>query len=204
MAASDYRFVTLWEFDATIEEVSEILEDVESLPLWWPSVYLGVAVDEPGDAKGVGKVVRLLTRGWLPYTLRWTFRVTESNCPHGFALEAGGDFVGDGVWSLRQEGAKAQVLYDWTVRARKPLLRLLSFALKPLFSANHRWAMAQGEKSLALELRRRRAKREKRLERVPLPPGPAMYSGPLLGALLAIVVLGGLAASARKRKSENT
>ncbi|HRF59409.1 MAG TPA: SRPBCC family protein [Fimbriimonadaceae bacterium] len=204
MAASDYRFVTLWEFDATIEEISEILEDVESLPVWWPSVYLGVAVDEPGDAKGVGKVVRLLTRGWLPYTLRWTFRVTASDCPNGFALDAGGDFVGEGVWSLRQEGARALVLYDWSVRAKKPLLRWLSFAIKPIFSANHRWAMAQGEKSLALELRRRRAKRERRLERVPLPPGPAMYSGPLLGAAAALVVLGVLAAMAKRRQSENT
>lgn len=204
MAASDYRFVTLWEFDATIEEISGILEDVESLPLWWPSVYLGVAVDEPGDAKGVGKVVRLLTRGWLPYTLRWTFRVTESNCPHGFTIEATGDFEGEGVWTLRQEGEKAQVLYEWTVGARKPLLRWFSFALKPIFSANHRWAMAQGEKSLALEIRRRRAKREKRLERIPLPPGPAMYSGPLLGAVLALVVVGVLASAARRARTENT
>lgn len=37
-----------------------------------------------------------------------------------------------------------------------PLLRTLSFAFKPVFSANHRWAMQRGEKSLRLELVRRR------------------------------------------------
>jgi len=54
--------------------------------------------------------------------------------------------------------------YDWRIRAEKPLLRWLSPLLKPLFAANHRWAMAQGERSLARELARRAAagQREKR------------------------------------------
>ena len=31
---------------------------------------------------------------------------------------------------------------------RKPLLRYLSFLLKPFFRANHSWAMAKGRESL--------------------------------------------------------
>lgn len=85
----------------------------------------------------------------MPYTLRWQFRVTESNYPHGFALEAWGDFVGHGEWSLRQNGRYADITYDWRVRAEKPLL------LRPIFAANHRWAMVRGEESLRLELVRR-------------------------------------------------
>jgi hypothetical protein len=42
------------------------------------------------------------------------------------------------------------------VRADKPILRYGSFILKPIFAANHRWAMARGEESLARELLRRR------------------------------------------------
>ena len=38
-------------------------------------------------------VVELHTKGWLPYTLRWRFRVTEDRKPHGFSLEAWGDLV---------------------------------------------------------------------------------------------------------------
>jgi hypothetical protein len=49
------------------------------------------------------------------------------------------------------------ISYDWRIRADKPLLRTLSFLLKPVFSANHRWAMAQGEASLKRELVRRHA-----------------------------------------------
>ena len=70
---------------------------------------------------------------------------------------ASGDFDGRGVWTFEQDGAFVDITYDWRLSAEKPLLRNLSFLLKPLFEANHRWAMAQGEESLKLELARRRA-----------------------------------------------
>src|SRR4029077_9470600 len=96
--------------------------------------------------------------GWLPYTLQWQSRLIESRRPHGFSLDASGGFVGRGIWSFEQDGSQGRVVYDWRIRAEKPLLRTFSFLLKPFFSANHRWAMAQGEKSLRLELARRRAR----------------------------------------------
>jgi hypothetical protein len=156
-ARNDYVFVTRWRVQASIEEVSAILDDAADLPRWWPAVYLDVRVVEPGDDRGIGRVVELFTKGWLPYTLRWRFRVTENRRPHGFSLEASGDLAGQGVWTLTQDGAYAEVVYDWRVRADKPLLRHLSFILKPIFAANHRWAMARGEESLKRELVRRQA-----------------------------------------------
>ncbi len=33
------------------------------------------------------------------------------------------------------------ITYDWKIRAEKPLLRYLSLLMKPIFSANHRWAI---------------------------------------------------------------
>lgn len=156
MASNDYHFITNWRIKGSIEEIAEILSDAPDLARWWPSVYLQVDELEPGDPEtGIGKVVDLYTKGWLPYTLRWQFRVTESNPPHGFALEAWGDFDGRGVWTLEQDGEWADVTYDWKIRADKPLLRALSFLLKPVFSANHHWAMNQGEESLKRELERR-------------------------------------------------
>ena len=157
MGANEYRFLTRWRVQGTAREVSDILEDVRSLPRWWPSVYLDVQVlDEGRSEDHVGRRVELHTRGWLPYTLRWGFRVVESRPPHGFVLEAQGDFVGRGEWVLRQDGEEVDVSYDWRIRADKPLLRRLSFLLKPLFTWNHRWAMARGEESLRAELVRRR------------------------------------------------
>jgi hypothetical protein len=73
----------------------------------------------------VGKEVELLTKGWLPYTLRWRFRVTEVDPPAPRRLEPQGDFTGRGTWTFRQEGQTAVIGYDWDVEARKPLLRAL-------------------------------------------------------------------------------
>ncbi|HYP53581.1 MAG TPA: SRPBCC family protein [Pyrinomonadaceae bacterium] len=172
MAANEYHFVTRWRVRGAIEEVAEVLRDAASLSRWWPSVYLDVRVVEPGDAEGLGKVVELYTKGWLPYTLRWRFRVTESRFPETFALEASGDFEGRGRWTFEQDGEHVNVTYDWRVRADKPILRALSFVLKPVFSANHLWAMRRGEESLKLELERRRAATPETAALVPPPPGP--------------------------------
>lgn len=174
MGLNEYHFITHWRVQGTVDQVAEVLSDAVDLARWWPSVYLDVQELEPGDEDGIGKVVSLYTKGWLPYTLRWSFRITESNYPHGFTLEAWGDFVGRGEWTLVQEGDWTNVTYDWRIRADKPLLRLLSPLLKPIFSANHHWAMNKGLDSLKLELKRRYAPTAEERERVPAPP-PATF-----------------------------
>lgn len=177
MASNDYVFVTRWRAEGTVAEVDAILGDAASLPRWWPSVYLEVQVLVPGDARGVGKTVELLTRGWLPYRLRWRFVTTEVR-RDGFTLEATGDFEGRGVWTFVQDGNDVDVTYDWRIRARKPLLRRLSWLLKPVFAANHRWAMERGRESLLLELRRRRARTDAERAEIPAPPGPKRWGLP--------------------------
>ena len=57
---------------------------------------------------------------------------------------------------VSQDGEFVDVTYDWRIKAEKPQLRYGSFALRPFFRANHRWAMARGLESLELELGRRR------------------------------------------------
>lgn len=167
-----YHFLTRWRIPGDIHEVADILGDAEGFTRWWPSVYLDIVVHEPGDERGVGKVIELYTKGWLPYTLRWSCRVTRENKPYGFAIEAWGDFVGTGVWTLAQDGEFVDVAYDWRIVADKPLLRRLSFLLRPVFARNHAWAMAKGEESLKLELARRHAITPEERARIPAPPGP--------------------------------
>jgi hypothetical protein len=180
MAANDYHFVTVWRIPATPEEISEVLGDAPGLARWWPSVYLSVRQLEPGDERGVGKVVALWTKGFLPYTLRWRFTVTEATPPTGFTLAATGDFVGRGIWTLRPDagadapgGPLTTVTYDWTIVAEKGVLKNLSIVMKPIFKANHHWAMARGEESLKLELARRHAETDATIRAgIPEPPGP--------------------------------
>ena len=170
--SSDYAFVTVWRVPGTVAEVKEVLSDGRTLPRWWPSVYLSVEPRERGDADGVGSVTDLHTKGWLPYTLRWTLTITEPITDTGFALSADGDLIGTGRWTFVQDGPEVVITYDWRVSATKPLLRRCSRFLRPAFEANHRWAMARGEESLRLELRRRRATAGAGLADVPPPPGP--------------------------------
>jgi hypothetical protein len=174
MASHEYQFITNWRVKSTLEEINTILSNAPDLVRWWPSVYLDVQQLEQGQPTGIGRVISLYTKGWLPYTLRWQFRVTENSYPHGFALEAWGDFVGNGRWSFRQDGEYVDIQYDWRVAAEKPLLRYLSFIMKPLFSANHHWAMRKGEESLKLELQRRHARTVAERDAVP-PPPPATF-----------------------------
>ena len=147
MALNEYHFVTHWRVRGTVAEILQILSDPEDLKRWWPSVYLDVTKRDDGT-------IELFTKGWLPYTLRWSFRVTEERTD-GFSLDAIGDFVGHGDWRLTQDGELTDIVYDWRITAEKPLLRILSPILKPIFGANHRWAMARGEESLKIELDRR-------------------------------------------------
>ncbi|MCG8608425.1 SRPBCC family protein [bacterium] len=170
MANMDYHFVTNWQVKGRVEEVYDIIGDPVDLPRWWPAVYLEVEELEPGDDDGVGKIVRLYTKGWLPYTLRWQFHVSQTEKPNGFTLDAVGDFVGRGVWKFEQCGSLVNVHFDWKIHAEKPILKSLTWLLRPVFSANHRWAMKKGEESLKIELLRRRFPEGTKV--IPQPPGP--------------------------------
>jgi hypothetical protein len=182
----DYAFLTRWRVEGTCGEVADILGDAAALSRWWPAVYLDVRELAPPGPGGTGRRVALLTKGWLPYTLRWEFVVSESRYPYGFTIDATGDLNGRGVWTLAQDGPFVNLTYDWRIRVDKPLIRDLSVPLRPLFEWNHRWAMRQGEDSLKLELARRRATSEAARRGVPPPPGPVTLAGVgLIAAALA-------------------
>jgi hypothetical protein len=196
LPSNDYDFFTVWRVPGTVDEVTAILADAASLPVWWPSVYLsvipvppfvddkrksdgeaGAEGDGDGDGRnptgtgtGIRQSFRLHTKGWLPYTLQWTMTPDGPITPEGFSLTAAGDLTGTGRWTFLQDGPETVVTYRWQVSAGKPLLRRLGWLLKPLFSANHRWAMERGEESLTLELRRRRHAQAGTADDVPPPP----------------------------------
>ena len=133
--APEFRFLSRWRILGTVDDVAGVLGDVREFARWWPSVYLDVDELEPGGEGGVGKRVRLRTKGWLPYTLYWDLRVTESH-PHGFVIEAEGDLAGRGEWTFEQAGAWTIASYDWRVRAEKPLLRALLARERDTFSSS--------------------------------------------------------------------
>jgi hypothetical protein len=186
-----YEFLSRWRVEGTCGEVADILGDPLALHVWWPSVYLSVEETRPPDApSGIGRRARLHTKGFLPYTLTWELEIVETRYPYGFTLVANGDFDGRGVWTFEQDGRFVNVTYDWRLNAEKPLLKNLSFLMRPIFESNHRWAMAQGDVSLRLELARRRALSDGARANIPAPPGPVTYAAVAIVAGAAAVGAG--------------
>lgn len=200
--SNDYHFITTWRVRGTSGQVADVLRDPLDLPRWWPAVYLSVEELTSPDDRGLNQRIRLRTKGWLPYTLVWEFVTTESRYPERFAIEAFGDFVGRGVWTITQDDEFVNVEFDWRIRAEKPLLQMLTPVMRPLLEANHRWAMQQGEASLNLELERRRAASDAARRDVPPPPGPVTYAavGILAGAAAVGGALGWLVLRQRRKR----
>ena len=95
----------------TAAEVRDVLADGPSLTRWWPAVYLSVHTLNEGDHDGVGSETALLTKGWLPYILRWRLRIVEPITDAGYALTATGDLDGAGRWTFAQDGPEVVVTY---------------------------------------------------------------------------------------------
>ena len=169
---NEYRFINRWRLPGRIEEVADVIGDPDDYGRWWPCAWLEYKGMTRGDAEGVGGEFRYKVKGWMPYSLNLRFKVVDVRRPHGFTVTATGDLVGQGIWTLTQDGDRVDVSYEWRVRAEQPLIRRLSRLLKPLFRSNHFWVMRNGARSLQLELARRKATTPEELARIPPPPGP--------------------------------
>ncbi|HVW83206.1 MAG TPA: SRPBCC family protein [Bryobacteraceae bacterium] len=181
-----YHFITRWRVKGAAEDVYDILSQPLEYSRWWPSVYL-IVKPEGKDR------VHLRTKGWLPYTLSWDAQTVVRDRPKRLVIEATGDFDGRGIWSIVPDGDFVDITFDWKLAAEKPLLRRLSFLLRPVFEANHRWAMEQGRKSLELELERFRAMSVEEMNAISPPPGPMQLwtREGVAGIVIAAAVLSG-------------
>ncbi len=150
--AVSFRIPALWRVRGRIKDVAAILSEPEQFPRWWGDVYLGVEIVNPGDANSIGQIVAVYSKGWRPYRLNGEGTLGESNMPTTWTVEATGDLIGRGIWTLVQNGETAEIGYDWSVRSDRPLFRLLAPFFRWLMISNHRWAMAKGESGLQAEL----------------------------------------------------
>jgi uncharacterized protein YndB with AHSA1/START domain len=198
-----YHFESLWRVRARAEEVYDIMSQPLEYPRWWPAVYLEAKELSAGAPNGAGRRVSLLTKGWLPYTLHWEAVTTEAEPPRRIAIEASGDLEGRGVWTFTQDGDRVDIAFDWNVNAGKPLIRRLTPVLRPVFEANHRWAMEQGEVSLREELIRYRARIPEDLLEAADPRGPVEV--PVRWIAIGAAALSALAciALARRRSQKS-
>ena len=113
-----YRFVTVWDIEAPLKTVCDVISCTANWPLWWHNVE---KVEEiaPGDALGVGRVLRYTWRGRFPYRLTFDIRITHIEPLVVLEGIASGDLEGEGRWSFRANGTVTKVRYEWEVRTTR-------------------------------------------------------------------------------------
>lgn len=148
MSASEYHFITHWKVRGPIRLVYDILKDGEHYDRWWKPAYVKTSV-------AGARQVRALVRAKLPYTLDFTTELVREDPPREIEIRALGELAGRGLWKLEEKGDEVSVTFYWDVSAEKPLVKLLSPVLKPLFKWNHDWVMRTGEGQLRKEIIRR-------------------------------------------------
>lgn len=155
----NYHFITVWTIEAPLEAVCEAISHSLFWPQWWRSVE---RVEEvaPGDARGLGRVLRYTWHGRLPYRL--TFDICIIDVEPLVAVEgiAKGDVEGKGRWSFSTEGAITRVRYEWQVRTIPAWMNLVALVAHPFIRWNHNFVMRQGGEALAHRLNARLIKIE--------------------------------------------
>jgi hypothetical protein len=154
---TQYNMKTTWHLPACPDQVFEILTDAKGFTSWWSSVYLKLNLVTDPSQEGINNILLAHTKGWLPYTINWQIEVTNLEQNKFIELKASGDLEGHGRWDIRPIYSGSIVTYDWNIDAKKPLFKYFSWLLKPIFKANHNWAMNQGEIGIKSEIERRRA-----------------------------------------------
>lgn len=158
MTKRQYSFEidSYWEMEATSPELDFVLENPLSIADWWAAVFMRVEVIEGDYYSGEGMLVKLWTKGFLPHTFSFLANVTHDDENDQVIVKTRGDFGGVGkiTRSARSEGMMIHV--NWQTSVDNHYLYWVMMAVKPVFVANHKWAMRKGKEGLAAELLRRK------------------------------------------------
>ncbi len=144
--APEYRFVDRWAVQAPIDRVYETIGDPLGYERWWTDFVIRVEGD--GGEPRPGKHNRLLVKSFLPFKVRFELEVLEAEPPARILSRLSGDFDGTGEWQLTETADGTEAVLDWRPQVNKPLIRNLTPLLRPLFRANHNWAMKRGERQI--------------------------------------------------------
>jgi len=147
-----YEFVTRWEIDAPLPAVYDVISRPLEWPQWWRAVVRMVEL-EPGDADGVGHLLRSTWRTSLPYGFTFDMRTTRVEKHRLLEAEAVGDLAGIGRWTFEAHRRRTRIRYDWQVETTKRWMQILAPVARPVFEWNHSVVMGWGLDGLRRRLR---------------------------------------------------
>jgi hypothetical protein len=67
--------------------------------------------------------------------------------------------TGKGAWTLTPRDGRVHIHFDWRVLADRPLLRVLTPVLRPVFRWNHNWSIQRAMEGLERYAQARAAER---------------------------------------------
>lgn len=149
---SDYKFVTVWNIEAPVARVWDVIEDADAWPQWWQGVLKSDEL-HPGDKDGVGAIRQTVWKSALPYRLEFSSEILRVERHRLIEARAFGELTGHGLWRFEAVApTKTRVQYDWSVKTTKPWMNLLAPIARPFFRWNHDVIMRWGEAGLRRQL----------------------------------------------------
>ena len=183
---SMYSFLSVWEIEAPIEDVWEVIHQADSYAEWFPYITESSQLG-PGDADGVGATSRSVWRSALPYGFVIDTRTVRVERPHLLELAASGGLEGTGRWELSTDGSITRVEYHWNVRTTARWMDLIAPLAGPAFAWNHGIIMRSGGEGLAQKLGAELVRNQSFTEES---ASPVMAVTTISGLLTLVVVLG--------------
>ncbi len=152
LMAEQYFFITRWQFKAPLHKVWEAIYDSPSWPEWWKGIA-EVKTLEEGDVNGIGSLREYTWKRVVPYSLRFTIRITEIEKYEHLKGMVYGEVEGEGEWFFEEKDGITYVQYNWDIKTTDPWMNKMAFVLRPIFKFCHRLVMRWGGKGLAKRLR---------------------------------------------------
>lgn len=152
---SEYKFETIWEIDAPLGDVWDMIENADSWPSWWRGVLSSIEI-KAGDDNGIGSIRRTVWKSALPYKLEFDSELVSLEKFSSIEVRAFGQLEGRGRWTFTAiDSGRTRIQYDWQVTTEKKWMNLIAPVAKPFFRWNHDTIMRWGEEGLKRSLESR-------------------------------------------------
>ncbi|MAS95671.1 MAG: hypothetical protein CMO55_20920 [Verrucomicrobiales bacterium] len=119
LSSARFHFVDHWKIVGTAEEAAGIFIRYDDAHKWWRSNFLRSDVVSQGDADGVGRVVRILTKGFFPYCLRSMVSLVAVEHYSRYAIEFRGDLAGRAIARIVERGDEVEIEFESYLDASK-------------------------------------------------------------------------------------
>ena len=171
--AFSFDIDSCWDIDVDISQLDFVINEPHLITTWWAAGFLKVEILAGDYYSPEGLKVRLWTKGMMPHSFKFLARVFHDKQKNQVIVKTDGDFNGIGTISLNAVTKnKSQIHINWRTSVNNHYLYPLMILLKPIFIANHRWAMRRGEQGIKQELIYRNAPQQDNMRQRQKPTFP--------------------------------